>query len=178
MKLNTPKNKVTDLKEATAKIERSYKKSFPDEEFQYFFVDDRIQQFYQTEERMGKVAGLATVIAILISCLGLFGLSSFAVIQRTKEIGIRKVLGASVKSILFLFSKDFLILILIAFIVSAPIAFYITDLWLNSFAYKIDVTIWTFIASGVISVLIALITMSFRTVSAAKADPVKSLRYE
>ena len=92
MKLNTPKNKVTDLKEATAKIERSYKKSFPDEEFQYFFVDDRIQQFYQTEERMGKVAGLATVIAILISCLGLFGLSSFAVIQRPGAVLIEEVL--------------------------------------------------------------------------------------
>ncbi|HMF71556.1 MAG TPA: FtsX-like permease family protein, partial [Flavitalea sp.] len=178
IKLITPKNNVADLKGVMAKIETSYGKIFPDEEFRYFFVDERIQEFYQTEQRMGQIAGLSTVIAILISCLGLFGLSSFTVIQRTKEIGIRKVLGASINSILFLLSKDFLKLVLIAFILSAPIAYYVTDVWLEKFAYKMDVTAWIFIASGVASVFIALITISFRTVNAAKADPVKSLRYE
>lgn len=178
IKLITPKNRVADLKAAMAKIETSYRKIFPDEEFEYFFVDERIQDFYQTEQRMGQIGGLSTVVAILISCLGLFGLSSFTVIQRTKEIGIRKVLGASIRSILFLLSKDFLKLVLIAFILSAPIAYYVTDVWLEKFAYKMDVTAWIFIASGVASVFIALITISFRTVNAAKADPVKSLRYE
>lgn len=178
VKLLTPKNDVADLKEGMAKVEASYKKIFPDEQFEYFFVDERIQEFYQTEKRMSQIAGMSTVIAILISCLGLFGLSSFTVIQRTKEIGIRKVLGASINSILYLLSRDFLKLILIAFVLSAPIAFYITNGWLDKFAYKVEITAWTFIASGLGSLLIGLITMSFRTVNAAKADPVKSLRYE
>jgi putative ABC transport system permease protein len=178
IKLITPNNKVTDLAGSMAKIENSWKKIFPDEEFNYFFVDDRIQQYYENEKRMGTLAGISTGIAILISCLGLFGLSSFAVIQRTKEIGIRKVLGATVNSILYLLSKNFLRLVVIAFVVSAPAAYYITDLWLQKFAYKFDLTVWIFLASGASSVIVALITISFRTVKAAKADPGKSLRYE
>ncbi len=178
VKLATPNNKVSGLQGAMAKIERSYQKVFPDEAFEYYFVDERIRQFYEAEQRMASVAGFATAIAILISCLGLFGLASFTVLQRTKEIGIRKVLGASVNGILFLLSKDFLGLVLIAFIISAPVAYYAMDLWLQKFAYKIDITVWVFIVSGLASVTIALLTMSLRTVAAAKADPVKALRYE
>jgi putative ABC transport system permease protein len=178
IKLITPNNKVTDLAGSITKIENSWKKIFPEDEFNYFFVDDRIQQYYENEKRMGTLAELSTGIAILISCLGLFGLSSFTVIQRTKEIGIRKVLGATVNSILYLLSKNFLLLVIIALVLSAPAAYYITDLWLQKFAYKFDLSVWIFLASAASSIIVALITISFRTVKAAKADPVKSLRYE
>ena len=178
IKLITPNNKVTDLAGSVAKIETSWKKIFPDEQFNYFFVDDRIQQYYENEKRIGTLAGISTGIAIVISCLGLFGLSSFTVIQRTKEIGIRKVLGATVNNILYLLSNNFLRLVVIAFVLSVPAAYYITDLWLKKFAYKFDLNVWIFVASGAGSVLIALITISFHTVKAATADPVSSLRYE
>lgn len=178
IKLFTPQNKVADLKSGLAKIEAAWKKIYPEEKFEYYFVDDMIQRYYKTEERTGKLASMATVIAILISCLGLFGLSSFTVIQRTKEIGIRKVLGATVNSILVLLSKDFLKLVIIAFVLSAPLSYYVSDWWLRRFAYKIDLNAWIFMISALFSVLIAFVTISFRTVSAAKSDPVKSLRYE
>lgn len=178
IKLVTPNNTVTDLAEGVAKIKNSWKKMFPDDEFSYYFVDDRIQQYYENEKRMGTLAATSTGIAIVISCLGLFGLSTFTVIQRTKEIGIRKVLGATVNNIVYLLSKSFLGLVLIAFALSTPVAYYFTDVWLQTFAYKFDVTVWIFIASAACSLLLALITISSRTIKAAKADPVKSLRYE
>lgn len=178
VKLSTPHNKVADLKPAIDKIETAWKKIYPDEKFDYSFMDDTIKNFYKNEQRTGKLARIATGIAILISCLGLFGLSSFTVIQRTKEIGIRKVLGATVNNILFLLSRDFIKLVVVAFVLSAPAAYYIVDSWLKGFPYRMDLSVWIFIASGIVSVLVALLTISFRTVNAAKSDPVKSLRYE
>jgi putative ABC transport system permease protein len=178
IKLATPRNKVSDLEPALEKIETAWKKTFPDEPFQYSFISDNVKRFYETEQRTRKLAGVSTGIAILISCLGLFGLSSFTVIQRTKEIGVRKVLGATVNSILFLLSKDFLKLVLVALVLSTPVAWYVADRWLQGFAYRTDLTAWIFVLSGLSSVMIAFITISFRTVSAAKSDPVKSLRYE
>lgn len=178
LKIFIPNNKVSDMKPALEKIETAWKNVYPDEKFRYSFIDDRMKRFYETEQRTGKLARAATGIAILISCLGLFGLSSFTVLQRTKEIGIRKVLGATVNSIWFLLSRDFLVLILVACIISAPIAYYVAELWLEGFAYRMDVTAWIFIAAALVSLLVAFITMSFRTVRAAQSDPVKSLRYE
>jgi len=166
------------MKPALKKIEAAWNKVFPDEKFQYSFLDDRMKRFYETEQRTGKLARSATGIAILISCLGLFGLSSFTVLQRTKEIGIRKVLGATVNSIWYLLSRDFLALILFACIISTPIAYYLTELWLEGFAYRMEVTLGIFIAAALVSLIVAFITMSFRTVRAAQSDPVKSLRYE
>jgi putative ABC transport system permease protein len=166
------------LRPALEKVEMAFKKVYADEKFHYSFFDERMKRFYETEERTAKLARAATGIAILISCLGLFGLSSFSVLQRTKEIGIRKVIGASVRSIWFLLSKDFLVLVLLACILSDPIAYYVAEWWLKGFAYKMDITAWLFVASAIISLIVAFITMSFRTVRAAKADPVKSLRYE
>lgn len=178
LKIFTPSNKVSDMKPALEKIERAWKNVYPDKKFRYSFIDDSMKRFYETEQRTGKLARAATGIAILISCLGLFGLSSFTVLQRTKEIGIRKVLGATVNSIWFLLSRDFLVLILVACIISAPIAYYVAELWLEGFAYRMDITAWIFIAAALVSLLVAFITMSFRTVHAAQSDPVKSLRYE
>ena len=178
IKIFVPDNKVSDMKFALEKVETAWKKVYPDEKFQYSFLNDSMKRFYETERRTGKLARAATGIAILISCLGLFGLASFSVLQRTKEIGIRKVLGATVNNIWFLLSKDFLVLIGIACIISAPIAYYVAELWLEGFAYRMDITAWIFIASALVSLIVAFITMSFRTVRAAQSDPVKSLRYE
>lgn len=178
IKLFTPNNRASDLRSAVGKVEMAFRKIFPDQKFQYSFLDDRMKRFYETEKRTAKLARAGTGIAILISCLGLFGLSSFTVLQRTKEIGIRKVLGATVRNIWFLLSKDFLVLVLLAGLVAAPFAYYAAELWLEKFAYRIDITAWIFVASAIISLIVAFITMSFRTVRAAQSDPVKSLRYE
>jgi ABC-type antimicrobial peptide transport system permease subunit len=178
MKIFTPHNKVSDMKTALAKIEIAWKKAYPDEKFEYSFLDDAMKRFYEIEQRTGKLARAATAIAIIISCLGLFALSSFSVLQRTKEIGVRKVLGATVNNIWFLLSKDFLVLILIACVISAPIAYYVAELWLEGFAYQIDIGAWIFLASALVSLMVAFITMSFRTIRAAQSNPVKSLRYE
>lgn len=178
IKLFTPGNMVADLKPGLSKIEAAWKKVYPDEIFRYSFMNDTIRRYYENEQRTHKLAVIATVIALVISCLGLFGLSSFTVIQRTKEIGIRKVLGASVNSIMILLAKEFLILVAIALVVSTPLAYYMSQWWLEDFAYRIDLGMWIFVLTGMLSLIIAFVTISFRTMSAAKADPVKSLRYE
>lgn len=178
IKLATPNDKVGDLGPALSKIEVAWKKLFPDQEFKVSFMSDTMKRYYENEQRTGKIAAMSSVIAILISCLGLFGLSSFTVIRRTKEIGIRKVLGASVNNILMLLSGDSLKLMFIAFVLSAPIAYYFADKWLQSFAYRMELSAWIFVLSGLFSVVIAFTTISFHTINAAKADPVKSLRYE
>lgn len=178
IKLFTPNRTVSDLKPALSKIEAAWKLVYPDEIFRYSFMDDTIRRYYENEERTRKLAGMATVIALVISCLGLFGLCSFTVVQRTKEIGIRKVLGATVNGIIILLAKEFLILVAIALVLSTPLAYYMSRWWLEAFAYKIQLTVWVFGLTGMFSLIIALVTISFRTVNAAKADPVKSLRYE
>jgi putative ABC transport system permease protein len=177
LKFNSSED-VSALQAKIALVEEAWTKIYPDHKFSYTFMDDKIKRFYETEERTGMLAKTATGIAILISCLGLFGLSSFTVIRRTKEIGVRKVLGASVESILVLLSKDFLALVVIAFVIAAPFAYYGVTWWLEKFAYKMEVTIWLFLVAAAASVITAFLTISFRTISAAKADPVRSLRCE
>ena len=178
IKLLTSNRRVTHVKGVMENIEGSYRNVFPDEEFNYTFLDDQIRQIYANERHFAKVAGMSTGIAILISCLGLFGYFSFTVIQRTKEIGIRKVLGATIASILVLLSKDFLKIVLIALIISVPIAFYATALWLEKFAYKVNVSAGVFLVPAVASVLMCLITIGVRALYAARENPVKTLRYE
>lgn len=178
MKLHSSTDRLAGLEPAIRKIEAAWKKVYPDHEFKYRFLDDTIGSFYETEQRVSSLTRAATAVAILISCLGLFGLSSFAVMQRTKEIGIRKVLGASVNNIMYLLTKQFLKLVLIAWALATPMAYFLTRRWLNNFAYRMDVTPWIFVACGLASLVIAFLTISFRTANAAKSDPVKSLRYE
>lgn len=178
IRFNTQGKNMDDLKSEIEQVESAWQKVYPDTKFTYAFIDETIRRFYETEERTARLARAATIVAIIISCLGLFGLSSFTVIQRTKEIGIRKVLGASVNSILFLLSKDFLILVLLAFVIASPLAFYFIEDWLSKYAYRMDISWWLFALAGSASLLTAFLTVSFRTVKAAKADPVKSLRYE
>jgi putative ABC transport system permease protein len=146
--------------------------------FAYYFLDDRFASLYAAEEKMGKIFTMFAIIAVLIASLGLFGLVAFTTEQRTKEIGIRKVLGASVNQVLVLLSKEFLFLICIAFIISIPITWWAMHSWLNNFAYRISMSWWIFFASGIIAVAIALITLSFQAIKAALANPVKSLRTE
>ncbi|MBS1597893.1 MAG: ABC transporter permease [Bacteroidetes bacterium] len=165
-------------KEALASLEKAYKDLNPAYPFAYQFLDQEYKNLYGSELVISKLSIVFAALAILISCLGLFGLVMFAAEQRIKEIGVRKVLGASLSQIFNLFSKDFLKLICIAFLIAAPIAWYSMHDWLNGFAYKIDFSWWIFALSAFLSILIALITISYQAIKAAKANPVKSLRTE
>jgi ABC-type antimicrobial peptide transport system permease subunit len=164
--------------QSIAVIERVYKKNFPDLPFEYQFVDQEYATKFSSEERIGKLAGVFTTLAILISCLGLFGLASFVAEQRTKEIGIRKVLGASVSNLWGLLSKDFVLLVLIALFIATPLAWYGMNQWLQKYSYRTELNWWIFAASGAGALGIALLTVSFQSVKAALVNPVKSLRSE
>lgn len=145
---------------------------------QYEFVDQGLANQYRSEQKTGQIVLYFSIIAIAVSCLGLFGLSIYTIGQRIKEIGIRKVLGASVSSIVALLSKDFLKLILIAILIASPIAWYAMHRWFEDFAYKIDIGWWIFLFSGSLVVAVALFTISIQSIRAALMNPVKSLRTE
>lgn len=159
-------------------VEQLWHQQFPNKPFSYEFLDDTFNRTYQVEARTGKVFGLFAGLAIFISCLGLFGLVTFTAEARTKEIGVRKVLGASVNSILWLLSKDFLKLVLIAMVIAIPIAWYAMNQWLQSFAYKITIDWWIFFLAGFLAIGIALLTVGFQSIKAALTNPVNSLRSE
>ncbi|GAB3263927.1 ABC transporter permease [Larkinella harenae] len=164
--------------EALASLETLCQRLNPKFPFTYSFVDAGYEKLYKSETVVGKLASLFTVLAIFIACLGLFGLAAFMAEQRTKEIGVRKVLGASVGSIVALLSRDFLKLVLIAILIASPIAWYAMNEWLRNFAYKIGIEWWVFALAGGLSMGIALLTISFQSVKAALLNPVKSLRSE
>ena len=163
---------------AIAHLESVWKKFLPEIPFDYTFLDDNFARLYQSEHRQESIFTLFSFIAIFIACLGLLGLSAFAISQRVKEIGIRKVLGASVNTIVSLLSKDFLKLVGIAAVIAFPVAWYAMHKWLNDFAYRISISWWVFLVAGIIAALIAFVTISFQTVKAARANPVKNLRTE
>jgi len=165
-------------KEAIAYIEGLWNKMVPDLFFDYTFLDDHFAKMYQSDKQVSVVMSILAGLAIFIACLGLFGLATFTAQRRTKEIGIRKVVGASVFQITALLSKDFLKLVLIAFIIATPIAWIGMIKWLQDFAYRINISIWVFIWAGVSALLIALLTISYQSIKAAVANPVKSLRSE
>jgi putative ABC transport system permease protein len=144
--------------------------------FTYEFLDEHIASFYRQEQKLYTAFRLFAGIAILIGCLGLYGLISFATIQRTKEVSIRKVLGAPLGSIVYLFSKEFIWLILIAFLVSAPLSYYAMHGWLQNFAYHIDISAGIFVVAIIVSFVIAALTIASQTVKAARANPVKALK--
>ena len=150
----------------------------PNNLFEYRFLDDVFNSQYQSDERRGKIFKYFTVLAIFISCLGLFGMASFTAEQRTKEIGIRKVLGASISNIMGLISKEFLVLLLVSNVIAWPAAYYLMNKLLNNYAYRISLSVWIFIASGLTAVLVALLTVCIKIIRAARANPVDSLRYE
>ncbi|MGN6542686.1 MAG: ABC transporter permease, partial [Ginsengibacter sp.] len=155
-----------------------WKQMIPARPFSYTFLDENFNKQYLDEDRFEKLFFNFAILAIFISCLGLLGLASHSTLQRTKEIGIRKVLGASVSGITSLLSKDFIKLVLIALVIASPIAWFGMHKWLQGFAYRIDIGIWVFILAGVLAILIALLTVSFQAIKAAVANPVNSLRSE
>ncbi len=164
--------------EGLAWIDKVYRRFDKTSPVEYHFLDKNFAQQYASEQRQGQVALIFTILAVLIACLGLFGLAAFTAAQRTKEIGIRKVLGASVTGIVVLLSKDFVKLICIAALIAFPLAWWGMNKWLDNFAYRIDLGWWIFAAAGLVSLLIALLTVSYQAVKAAMANPVKSLRTE
>ncbi|GHB70432.1 ABC transporter permease [Persicitalea jodogahamensis] len=168
----------TDLAATVPLLKTVWKKQFPNYPFEYSFLDEAFDKTYRKEIQTSRVFGLFAGLSVFISCLGLLGLVAFTAEQRTKEIGVRKVLGASVASIVALLSRDFLKPILIALIVAAPIAWYGMDTWLQDFAYRIDVPIWSFVLAGSLAALVAFLTMSYQAIRAARVNPVKSLRSE
>jgi len=167
-----------NVKETIAKIEDKWKGMTSNQPFDYQFMDEAFDSIYRSEQRVGKIFITFAILAIFIACLGLFGLATFSAEQRTKEIGIRKVLGASVLQITTLLSKDFLKLVLIAFVIASPIAYYFMDKWLADFAYRITISWWIFALAGVSAISIALFTVSWQSIKAALTNPVKSLRSE
>ena len=167
-----------DLSATISQIKKKYDAFFPGNLFDYSFLDDRFNAQYANDRLFGKVFAIFSGFAIFIACLGLLGLSLFATAQRTKEIGVRKVLGASVTNIVALLSKDFIKLVVIAFLIASPVAWYIMHNWLQDFAYRINISWWIFFGAGLLAVLIALFTISFQAIRAAVANPVKSLRTE
>lgn len=169
---------TANVKLSISKFEQYWKEAFPGNPFNYFFLDEHYNQQYKADQQFGKVFGIFSALAIFIACLGLFGLSSLTAIQRTKEIGVRKVLGASVNSILTLVSKDYLVLMGVAIVFATPLTWWIMTTWLESFATRISLAWWIFAVPSLLVVIIAFFTVSIHTLKAARTNPVKSLRYE
>ncbi len=167
-----------DIQALLASIEKTWQRLVPGEPFEYSFLDQDFQKNYKADRQMAALVGSFTGIAILISCLGLFGLAAFAAERRTKEIGIRKVLGASVSNITGLLAGDFLKLVLIAIVIASPLAWWAMNKWLQDFAYRIDIQWWMFAVAGLLAVAVAFLTVSFQSIKAALTNPVKSLRSE
>lgn len=173
-----PEKQPGDWKKALAKMEMEWKKLYPEDDFEYIFFDESIAQYYTAEQHIASLLMWATGLAIFISCLGLLGLVIYITNQRTKEIGIRKTVGATVTQIVTLLSKDFLRLVIIAFVIAVPITWWGSVQWLNNFAYKTDISAWIFLAGGMIMFLMALLILCIRSFQAATVNPVKSLRSE
>jgi putative ABC transport system permease protein len=167
-----------DVTGAIGLLEARWKEFLPNQPFEYMFMDERFDSLYRAEQRIGKIFGVFASLAIIIGCLGLFGLAAFTAEQRTKEIGIRKVLGASAPGIIQLLLREFVILVGIANLVAWPIAYFVMRRWLQDFAYRVSPSVWIFVLAGMLTLFIALFTVSFQAVKAALADPIRSLRYE
>ena len=172
------KIRAENVSQTLSFIEDKWHEFRTDRNFRYFFVDENFASLYRSDERLSKIVFFFSTISILVACLGLFGLASFSAEQRTKEIGVRKVLGASVPEIIALLSRDFTKWVLLANIIALPIAWYAMNKWLQNFAYRINISWWTFVLAGVLVLVIALLTVSYQAIRAAMANPVESLRYE
>jgi putative ABC transport system permease protein len=169
---------AANFKSALPEVGKAWSDIYPEFVFEYEFVDDQLASFYKQENQLSQIYQCFAVVAILLSCLGLYGLASFMAVQRIKEVGIRKVLGSSVSGIVYLFSKEFVVLIVIGFAIASPITWYLMDKWLQDYTYKISINWGIFAMAGGIAVCIALATVSFQLVKAALVNPIKSLRSE
>ena len=169
---------TTNIASTMQSIKKMWEGTFPNYVYEYKFLDDKVASFYKQENQLSQLYKIFAAIAIFLSCLGLYGLASFMAVQRIKEVGIRKVLGATTGNIVYLFSKEFILLIAIAFVIATPIAWYYMQQWLQGYAYRINISWWLFAAGGLGAIIIALLTISFQAIKAAIANPVKSLRTE
>jgi ABC-type antimicrobial peptide transport system permease subunit len=172
------KTKPDKVVTTIAVIESVYKKYDAESPFEYGFVDSALDDLYKSQQGAAKIIQVFTLLTILISCMGLFGLAAYTAEQRTKEIGIRKVLGADVGNLVAMLSKDFLKLVLTAVVIAAPIAWYIMNGWLQNFAYRIDIRWWMFAVAGLLVLAVALLTTSYHAFKTAISNPIKSLRTE
>lgn len=172
------KLQTSDLQGSIAAVKTAWTKYFPNDPFDYFFLDDQFNAQYQSDQRFGEMFTLFASLAILIACFGLIGLSAYNILQRTKEVGIRKVLGASTQNVVYILSKDFLLLVIISFVIAAPVSWFIMHHWLQDFAFRIDISWWVMAVAGLLAFVIAWATISFQAIKAAFANPVKSLRTE
>jgi putative ABC transport system permease protein len=168
----------SNLQQTISSVERVWNNHFPSDPFNFFFLDEAFDHQYKADLQFGKTFGFFAFLAIAIACFGLLSLSAYSVIQRTKEIGIRKVLGASVRNIFILLSREIVMLILTSVLIATPLAWYVMTLWLQDFAYRIPIHWWVFVLAGISAILIALLTVSYQAIKAAVANPVKSLRTE
>ena len=169
---------TTNMATTMQSIKKIWEQTFPNYVYEYRFLDDKIASFYKQENQLAQLYKIFAAIAIFLSCLGLYGLASFMAVQRIKEVGIRKVLGATTGNIVYLFSKEFIMLIAIAFVIATPLAWYYMHQWLQDYVYRINISWWLFAAGGLGALIIALATISFQAIKAAVANPVKSLRRE
>ncbi|HAK79182.1 MAG TPA: macrolide ABC transporter permease, partial [Runella sp.] len=171
-------DKLETMQAALAHIEKAWKATYPNHVFEYKFLDETLSQAYDAETRTAKLIGVSTFLAVLIACFGLFGLATFTAEQRTKEIGVRKVLGASVLSVWRLLSKEFVYLVLIAFVIATPVAYYFLQDWLTKYEFRTELSWWIFALAGVGALTVTLLTVSYQAIKAALLNPVKSLRTE
>ena len=169
---------TTHISSTMQSVKKVFDQTYPDYVFEYKFLDEKIASFYKQETQLEQLYKIFAAIAIFLSCLGLYGLASFMAVQRVKEVGIRKVLGATTNNIVYLFSKEFIILIAIAFAIATPIAWYFMHQWLQDYAYRINISWWLFATGGLAAIIIALATISSQAIKAAMANPIKSLRSE
>jgi len=170
--------KADHLPQTIKELERTWRELVPYRPFQYSFMDQAFNQQYQQDQRFGQVFTAFAFLTIFIACLGLFGLATYATEQRIKEIGIRKVLGASVTNIVGLLSSGFVKLVILAFLIATPLAWWGMDKWLQGFAYRVDIQWWIFALAGTLAIVIALFTVSYQAVRAALMNPIRSLRSE
>jgi putative ABC transport system permease protein len=169
---------ANDVEKTLEYIETTWKSFEPDFEFNYRFMDETLEGLYRTEQRSNTLINYFTIFAIFISCLGIFGLASFMAEQKTKEIGIRKVMGASVPTIVRMFSTEFTKLVIIGNILAWPLAYYVMSKWLENFAYHTNLSWWMFALGAVLSIAVVIITISYQSYKAATKNPAESLRYE
>jgi ABC-type antimicrobial peptide transport system permease subunit len=174
----SPQQSAGDWKSTISSMEKSFKKYFPEDDFDYAFVNESIAKFYKSEQNISNLLKWATGLAIFISCMGLLGLVIYTTSLRIKEIGIRKVLGASIGNIVTILSKDFIRLVLVASLIAIPLSWWAMNKWLENFTYKTSVSWWIFALCTVFMMLLALFTLSIQTVRAASANPADSLRTE
>jgi putative ABC transport system permease protein len=172
------KVQTSDVQKTIAGVQRIWARHFPSNPLEYFFLDETFDGQYKANMLFGKVFGTFAILAILIACFGLMGLSAYNILQRTKEIGIRKVLGATGQNLMVMLSRDFVKLIVIALILSIPLSWYVMHQWLQDFAYRIHIEWWVFVLAGVLALMIAFVTISFQVMKALRENPVKSLRTE